>query len=101
MPIDSVRHPFVIYAINGAPDDSGVYMLWEREELTYIGKTAGENSTIRSRLLDHFYLRRRCGCKPTHYSWQLANDAHQREREMLFEHLQSFEALPRCNRSAA
>src|ERR1044071_445387 len=93
-----VRYPFADYAINVAPDDPGVYVLWEREELTYIGKTAGEDSTIRSCLLDHFYLRHQCGCKPTHYSWLLARDVQQHERELLLEHQQRFETLPRCNK---
>lgn len=98
---DLVRYPFADYAINGAPDDPGVYVLWEREELTYIGQAAEGSSTIRSCLLDHFYLRRRCVCKPTHYSWLLGGDTQRREREMLLEHLQRFEVLPRCNKSAA
>jgi hypothetical protein len=101
MPLDLVRYPFADYAITVAPDDPGVYVLWEHEELTYIGKAQGENSTIRSRLLDRFYLRHQCGCRPTHYSWQLASDPERREHEMLLEHLQSFEALPRCNKSKA
>ena len=74
--------------IAGAPDDVGIYALWDDEELVYYGRGA-----IRSRLLEHFERRVRA----THYSWELCADPAAREAALLAEHERSFGRLPRDN----
>jgi excinuclease UvrABC nuclease subunit len=100
MQLELTRYPFAGYAIKGAPDDPGVYLLWEAEELAYVG-TAPHGATLRSRLTDHLEKRSQCDCKPTHYSWRLARNPKLLEKELLDQHRQKFERLPRCNKSAA
>jgi hypothetical protein len=82
--------------IAGAPEDQGVYALWDGEELVYYGR-----GSIRARLLDHFDghvdpLTRRA----THYGWEMCADPAAREAELLEEHQRLFGKPPRFNRAA-
>lgn len=86
------RYRFARIVIAGAPEDAGVYALWEEEELVYYGRGA-----IRSRLMEHFEARVRA----THYSWELCKDPAAREAELLREHERTFGRLPRYNGKAA
>lgn len=95
------RYAFTRIVISGAPDDAGVYALWEGEELVYYGRAEGANagggSTIRSRLLAHYYEGPQ---RPTHYSWEICKDPAAREAELLAEHELRFGRLPRHNAAA-
>jgi hypothetical protein len=82
------RYRFARIVIAGAPEDVGVYVLWEEEELVYYGRGA-----IRSRLLDHYYA----GLRATHYGWELCADPAAREAELLLQHRRAFGRLPRFN----
>ena len=44
------RYRFTRMVIAGAPEDQGVYALWDGEELIYYGR-----GSIRARLMDHFH----------------------------------------------
>ena len=93
------RYRFTRIVLLGAPDDAGVYALWDGEELVYygraMGKDAGGDHTIRSRLLAHFE-----GQLPaSHYSWEICADPAAREAELLAEHRRLHGRLPRYNRS--
>jgi hypothetical protein len=90
------RYPFEGRIIQGAPDVTGVYVLWEGSEITYVGLVPA----IRQRLLDLWTGRCRCPCRPTHYSWRLAVAHGSVEQEMLGEYQNEFAALPRCNQPA-
>ena len=94
------RYRFTRIGIAGAPDDAGVYVLWDGDELVYYGRADGKDanggSTIRSRLLDHFYA----DSRPTHYSWELCGDPATREAELLHEHQGRFGRPPRDNKVA-
>jgi len=92
-----IRYPFAAYAIAAAPDEPGIYILWERNELTYIGSSAGD-ATLRSILLEHLVHPAKCPCRPTHYSWRLARQPKFAEYLLLKDHLERFQTLPRCNR---
>ena len=96
------RYRFTRIVIAGAPDDAGVYALWEDEELVYYGRADGKDegggSTIRSRLLNHYY---EGAHRPTHYSWEICKDPAAREAELLGEHERAFGRLPRLNGNAA
>jgi hypothetical protein len=92
------RYRFTRIVISGAPDDAGVYALWDGEEVLYYGRSDGAGSTIRSRLLDHYY---ESASLATHYSWEISKDPAAREAELLGEHERAFGRLPRLNGNAA
>ena len=90
------RYRFTRTVIAGAPDDEGVYALWDGEELIYYGR-----GSIRARLMNHFLgqlhpLTRRA----THYGWEICADPAAREAELLGEHQRLFGRPPRLNAAA-
>jgi hypothetical protein len=95
------RYRFARIVISGAPEEAGVYALWDGEEIIYYGradgKSRGGGSTIRSRLLAHYYEDRK---RPTHYSWEVCPDPVAREAELLDDHTRSFGRRPRYNVAA-
>jgi hypothetical protein len=93
----SRRYRFTRIVISGAPEDAGVYALWDGDEVVYYGRSDGAGSTIRSRLLDHYY---EGASRPTHYSWEVCNDPAAREAELLHEHRTRYGRLPRNNQAA-
>ena len=93
----SRRYRFTRIVIAGAPQDAGVYALWDGEELIYYGR-----GTIRSRLMDHHHGRVDPQTqRATHYSWELCKDPETREAELLREHERLFGRPPRYNRDQA
>lgn len=95
------RYRFTRTVIAGAPDDAGIYALWDGEELIYYGR-AGDGITIRSRLMDHYQGRVDAQTKrATHYGWELCKDPVAREAELLREHQRQFGKLPRLNTQQA
>ena len=101
MPIRSPKYKLTRMMVDGAPDEAGVYALWEDDELIYLGRASG-SATIRARLEEHL-SRSLCPCaeNATHYSWELALQPAARELELLREALARHGHLPRCNRDAA
>ena len=93
------RYPFAGYAIESAPEDPGVYVLWEGTEITRVGLATSPNGGIKTELLDLFTKRKECPCSPTHYSWVLSGDPVTLASSLLREHSRDFVRLPRCNRS--
>ncbi len=100
MPFDHA-FPFTARLIAGAPEQAGVYVLWEDGEVIYIGHALGGSATVRSRLVDHFAgSGGPCTRKATHYSWAVSHDPAGRERLLMEEYRRRFVDLPRCNRQA-
>ena len=97
------RYRFTRIVIAGAPEERGVFTLWDGEELVSFGRSAGEGDggagggTIRARLLDQYYERPN---RATHYSWEVCGDPAAREAELLREYQSAFGQLPRYNRAA-
>ena len=91
-PEPSRRYRFGRIVLQGAPEDAGVYALWEGEELVYYGRA----SSIRESLLRHYAER----FPATHYSWETCADPAAREAELLREHERMFGRLPRRNSAA-
>jgi hypothetical protein len=89
------RYRFSRVVLGGAPNEPGVYTLWQHEEVIYYGRAHGE-ATLRSRLLEHF----EAGVPATHYSWEISRDPAARESELLSEFRRSFGRLPRLNQAA-
>ena len=93
------RYRFARLVLLGAPDDAGVYSLWDGDEIIYYGRApGGPGGTIRALLLDHFYGRIDAGTKhATHYSWEVCPDPVAREADLLREFHTVFGRAPRCN----
>ena|SRR5688500_4997356 len=92
------RYRFTRIVIAGAPEDAGIYVLWDGDELIYYGRA----QSIRARLLDHYQGRVDAQTKrATHYGWELCKDPVAREIELLREHERQFGKLPRLNSQAA
>ena len=95
------RYRFTRTVIAGAPDDAGIYALWDGEELIYYGRAQGDGVTIRSRLMDHYQGRVDAQTKrATHYGWELCKDPAAREAELLAEYRSVFGRPPRLNAAA-
>jgi hypothetical protein len=92
------RYRFARIVIAGAPENRGVFALWQDDEVVYYGRADGEGSTIRSRLLDHY---EQDATQATHYSWEVCDDPAAREAELLRKHLGSHGRPPRRNSDAA
>jgi excinuclease UvrABC nuclease subunit len=75
MPILREVFPFTARLIGGAPEQPGVYVLWQDGETIYIGAALGGAATIRSRLVEHFSGNAGdCTRRASHYSWEIASD---------------------------
>ena len=91
--------PFTPTLVAASPDDAGVYALWGRKELLYIGRANGGRSTIRRLLINHLAgLHGPCTQRASHYQWELHFKPEARELELLEEYRSQFLRLPRCNR---
>ncbi len=95
MPITRQKYSFTAWSIAAAPADAGVYVLWEGEELVYVGRA----QNVRARLLEH-YARQLAPSEATHYGWELARFPALREAEVLREWAARTGKPPRHNRAA-
>jgi hypothetical protein len=99
VPIRSAPFEFTSLMIALAPEERGVYALWQDGELIYVGTALGRNLTLRSRLIDHFSgLEGPCTQRATHYGWEACSRPGDRELELLEEYRSEFRRFPRCNR---
>ena len=99
--LDLPRYPFTTYAINGAPEDAGVVLLWQGEELTYIGATDSATGGIQELLRRQYEQGTPCMRQATHYSWEIRRDPKARELELLRRFAGEHRRAPRCNGEAA
>lgn len=92
------KYHFTANNIACAPDENGVYLLYEGEELIYIGRAVGLIVTIRTRLQCHFRGDEGpCTKRATSYSRYVCSDGAQFEAELLAIHKKVHGRLPRCN----
>jgi hypothetical protein len=101
MPIATPKYKLSRIMVDAAPDEQGVYALWEDEELIYLGR-ASRVVTIRA-CLKRQLTRSLCPCaeRATHYSWELSLRPATRELELLQDFLEQHGRMPRCNEDAA
>jgi hypothetical protein len=92
------RFPFNRDTIASAPEDTGVFVLWEGTEITRVGLAPSPEGGIKAELLALIERRNVCSCTPTHYSWLFAREPLTVASELLREHSRHFRDLPRCNR---
>jgi len=102
MPIEMKRYPFTRAIIEYAPYDvGGVYVLWEGEEVIYIGRT-GSSHNIRACLFEHLDgTRGNCTKSATHYSWEISLWDAARETELLALFSRENRRDPRCQQGSA
>ena len=96
------RYPFTRPIIEYAPYDvAGVYLLWEGDEVIYIGRT-GTSTNIRACLLEHLDgIRGGCTSTATHYSWEITLWDSARETELLALFARENRRDPRCQQKSA
>ena len=98
MPISGDLYDFTEQNVNSAPDQAGVYALYDNGALIYIGRAQGGYVTIRSRLQDHKAGRDGpCTSRATHYRREVTANAVNREKQLIDEYYYSYRQLPRCN----
>jgi hypothetical protein len=93
------RYSFNRMVIAGAPNEPGVYALWQGDEVIYYGRAGGRNAgeaNLRTRLMEHYAAR----AEATHYSWEISRVPAARESELLEQFKQAFGRLPRLNKAA-
>jgi len=94
------RYRFNRVVLAGAPEEPGVYALWQGDEVIYYGRATRSHeggATIRSRLMEHF---ENAPAAATHYSWEISRAPAARESELLEQFRQAFGRLPRLNEAA-
>lgn len=98
MPITGNKIPFTDTNVNRAPQEHGVYALFDDDITSYIGRAAGQSVTIRSRLQDHKAGREGpCTKGASHYRREVTSRPIAREKELLQEYYNQNGRLPRCN----
>ncbi len=100
MLIEAPRYRFTRSMASGAPEEAGVYGLWNGEELVFVGR-ASPAATIRACLIRHLDGYCPCTQHATHYTWELSLQPAAREAEILNEFQARFGRPPRCNAKAA
>jgi hypothetical protein len=102
MPISGDRYAFTEKNVNNAPDEHGVYALYDGDILIYYGRASGDGVTICSRLQSHFRGDEGpCTQGATHYRREVTESPKHREKELLDEFEATFGRLPRCNERRA
>ena len=102
MPITSRHWTFSPLVVSGAPEEPGVYALFEDDELIYYG-CAVQGSTIQSALQEIMARVRdgRAGCLQAinRYTWEITYRPRLREAELLQEFELAHQHAPRCNQA--
>jgi len=103
MPIANRHWTFSPLVVSGAPEEPGVYALFEDDELIYYG-CAVQGSSIQAAL--HELMTRvhdgRAGClqRVNRYTWEITYRPRLREAELLREFELAHQHAPRCNQMA-
>lgn len=87
--------PLALYSV---PEEHGVYVLYEGQELIYIGRAAGVGVTLKSRLTSHNGgYEGPCTQRATSFCYEACHNSPAREVELLEWYKGKFGRLPRCN----
>jgi excinuclease UvrABC nuclease subunit len=99
MPIGGEKYAFTKENVGNAPDEHGVYALYDNSTLIYIGRAAGKDVTISSRLQSHKSGDEgACTKNASHYKRETTSSPIGREKELVQEYKDSnSDELPRCN----
>ena len=99
MVIGGERHEFSRAGIAEAPDEQGVYALYEGDVVIFYGRSEGRSSsTIRGMLLDHLLgAGGRCTRAVTAFRYEVTGLQAIRQAELLEEYKCLNRRVPRCN----
>lgn len=91
------RYTFLPASIRSAPQWEGVYGLFERDELIFIGATGSLRRTLRECLASHSEGEHsECTRKATRYTWEIAALPETRESDLLAQFGERHRRKPRC-----
>ncbi len=91
------RYAFTRAAIEHAPEETGVYALFDGEEIIYLGRASTRERSIRRCLLEHQDgARGACTMKATRYTWEISVWPAARETELLARFFREHRREPRC-----
>ena len=93
------RYPFTRSAIEFAPEEPGIFGLFDGQELIYVGRAdnRGEHSLRALLLLHQDGAMGRCTMNATHYTWEIVMmGTAARETEILARYFQAHRRQPRC-----
>jgi hypothetical protein len=95
---DTTKHPFTEHGIEDAPAVSGVYWLWDGDELIFVGKAVGENVTIRACLQLHLQGGEgKCTQEATSFGFEMPDDPDMFIKDAIGSWEWHHKRLPRCN----
>jgi len=90
------RYPFNRRMLEGAPEEHGVYALFEGDELIYVGSAQGEMTIKTCLLLHQDGAMGSCTMKATAYAWEITRWPSARSNEILAEFFALTRRDPRC-----
>ena len=96
-PTSARRFEFSPDEISSVPEEEGVYVLFDADEIIYIGRAVGRFLTLRRCLSDHGVgVFGDCTRRASHFAWEAAKSPIARETELLHEFQRTSGRLPRC-----
>jgi hypothetical protein len=96
------RFAFNRVNVEYAPDESGIFGLFDGDELIYIGRATRNGHSIRECLLRHQNGEYgECTMRATGYTWEITGRPREREAELLAAFRRVERRDPRCQQEAA
>jgi len=84
--------------LGNIPERAGVYKLFQKQTLIYIGRSSGGDNTIKARINSHAQGRSGpCTAKMTHYAYDTTVADVTTERQLLNDYKKRNGKLPPCN----
>lgn len=92
------RYSFTREAIRFAPEAPGIYGIFEKGDLIYVGGTDAARSTIRQCLVGHHRAEfGACTLRATRYAWEITLSCRARAEAVLKSFRERHQRYPRCN----
>lgn len=92
------RYPFLRAFVEQAPEQSGVYALFDAQgDAIYIGCALAREGGIRRALLGNLKARpRACAAVPANYTWEMAFTPGAREAQLISSFVGQHARMPQC-----
>ena len=96
------RYAFSRRMLEHAPEEAGIYGLFDGEELIYLGRAADRAGSIKACLLAHQDgARGECTMRAATYTWEITLWPAEREAAVLAQFRARHQREPRCQAKAA
>jgi hypothetical protein len=99
MSVHSLRWHFNNDAVRDVPDQQGVFILWDGNDIVLIGTTLG-SASLKDALRQCLTLQQADMLEATHLMWEATSTPRTRAGDLLSAHLHRHGELPRYNRTA-